>query len=559
MAELINKTDTLNEGREKLNEAIKDADSAKADAGAAVDTANQALANSESTQTQLDTIVIDGDSSVEAAQARVDEKGVSHPTLKARIDDGFEKTTAQLADTVELIGNRPSGDAGGNSVWFEFRQRGINVKWYGAKHIYESPGFDSTQAFQTAIDAASQLGGGTVYIPTGTYIVEGLVPKPYVSLIGDPKGTILKLPDNPSNHLINFNDDSQLLRFNLYNIYFKGDSSKTKDLVHMERPNATETKRDWYDSIVSDCNFEGGNIGIFAGCPGSVRVINSTFSNNNKGMQWNWEHFYLTNCLFTYNDIGLEFGTGSPIVAIHFHISNCVFGHNESFGIKGNGAEAGILGCSFIGQGIAHIDGNFIMMRINDNRFISTMTEDGLIVKNIGTRDSINNVINNNVFQGCDIAIQFEGRGNIINGNSFRVNNKAIKIIGGNNSIISNNYFMQQKSDTIQIAGNTLSLQINNNNFWNSEQPTTNEVDYIKRLRGVYVGMLSIIGNNFNDQGTAQTRYAVNLTTDTTAIDMLIISNNIARNIATAAYRYLEGANSGGHNIGSVDHTWDEA
>src|SRR5690625_2538029 len=69
--EHIEKTDTLNEGREKLNNAI----------------------------TAFNETVVEGDSSVEAAQARVDEKGVPHPTLKARIDDGFEKTNQQLAET----------------------------------------------------------------------------------------------------------------------------------------------------------------------------------------------------------------------------------------------------------------------------------------------------------------------------------------------------------------------------------------------------------------------------------------------------------------------------
>src|SRR5690625_232189 len=99
--EHINKTDTLNEGREKLNAAIDGANAADVTSKEADTKATQALANSESTQTQLDTIVIDGDSSVEAAQARVDEKGVPHPTLKARIDDGMNSVNQQLADTVE--------------------------------------------------------------------------------------------------------------------------------------------------------------------------------------------------------------------------------------------------------------------------------------------------------------------------------------------------------------------------------------------------------------------------------------------------------------------------
>jgi len=97
--EHINKTDTLNEGREKLNAAIDGANAADVTSKAADTKATQALANSESTQTQLDTIVIDGDSSVEAAQARVDEKGDPHPTLKARIDDGMNSVNQQLAET----------------------------------------------------------------------------------------------------------------------------------------------------------------------------------------------------------------------------------------------------------------------------------------------------------------------------------------------------------------------------------------------------------------------------------------------------------------------------
>src|SRR5690625_6118081 len=97
--EHINKTDTLNEGREKINAAIDGANAADVTSKAADTKATQALANSESTQTQLDTIVIDGDSSVEAAQARVDENGVPHPTLKARIDDGMNSVNQQLAES----------------------------------------------------------------------------------------------------------------------------------------------------------------------------------------------------------------------------------------------------------------------------------------------------------------------------------------------------------------------------------------------------------------------------------------------------------------------------
>lgn len=69
--ELIREDDTLNQGRKKLNNAIK----------------------------AFNETVVEGDSSVEAAQARVDENGEVHPTLKARIDDGFTKVASQLAQT----------------------------------------------------------------------------------------------------------------------------------------------------------------------------------------------------------------------------------------------------------------------------------------------------------------------------------------------------------------------------------------------------------------------------------------------------------------------------
>lgn len=70
MVNEIKKNDSLNDGREKLNNAIK----------------------------AFNETVAEGDSSVEAAQARVDEKGNSHDTLKDRLDYEHSEVTSQLAD-----------------------------------------------------------------------------------------------------------------------------------------------------------------------------------------------------------------------------------------------------------------------------------------------------------------------------------------------------------------------------------------------------------------------------------------------------------------------------
>ncbi|WP_373752367.1 hypothetical protein [Jeotgalibaca porci] len=96
MAELIKTTDSLNDGRLKLNAAITDSETALKTANTAKETAELAKAESENTQTQLDTIVIEGDSSVEAAQARVNNSGTAFPTLKQRLDAEHQEVTAQL-------------------------------------------------------------------------------------------------------------------------------------------------------------------------------------------------------------------------------------------------------------------------------------------------------------------------------------------------------------------------------------------------------------------------------------------------------------------------------
>ncbi|TCD28077.1 glycerophosphodiester phosphodiesterase [Bacillus wiedmannii] len=72
-----------------VNDAVNKAKTAEQIANDAKTTANSANNTSNSVQKQLDTIVINGDSSVEAAQARVDALGNSHDTLKGRADSDF--------------------------------------------------------------------------------------------------------------------------------------------------------------------------------------------------------------------------------------------------------------------------------------------------------------------------------------------------------------------------------------------------------------------------------------------------------------------------------------
>lgn len=62
--------------------------------------AEQAKQQALSTQTQLNQIVVEGDSSVEAAQARVSADDTVYDTLKERLDTEHTQVTQQLTQTI---------------------------------------------------------------------------------------------------------------------------------------------------------------------------------------------------------------------------------------------------------------------------------------------------------------------------------------------------------------------------------------------------------------------------------------------------------------------------
>ena len=83
----------------KSQNALNVANGIDAKATNALDLSKSADTLSKSVQEQFNQVVIDGDSSVEAAQARVDASGQTNPTLKARLDKEHNEVTTQLAQT----------------------------------------------------------------------------------------------------------------------------------------------------------------------------------------------------------------------------------------------------------------------------------------------------------------------------------------------------------------------------------------------------------------------------------------------------------------------------
>lgn len=68
---------------------------------------NEAIDMVNNFQEQIDQLVIEGDSSVEAAQARVSISGETHTTLKERLDTEYSKVTSDLAQIAINVENFP--------------------------------------------------------------------------------------------------------------------------------------------------------------------------------------------------------------------------------------------------------------------------------------------------------------------------------------------------------------------------------------------------------------------------------------------------------------------
>ncbi|WP_053346513.1 BppU family phage baseplate upper protein [Peribacillus butanolivorans] len=111
----------------------------------------------DSVQAQIDQLVIEGDSSVEAAQMRVDALGNTHVTAKARVDNDYNTVTAQL-------------DGKASQAFLDQKTQGkVNVKEFGA---VGNGIVDDTLAIQGALNLAkfSNLYNAIeIEIPAGNY------------------------------------------------------------------------------------------------------------------------------------------------------------------------------------------------------------------------------------------------------------------------------------------------------------------------------------------------------------------------------------------------------
>ncbi|MDA2216892.1 glycosyl hydrolase family 28-related protein [Bacillus albus] len=214
--------DQLERSHNKIQEVSEQAVN---DSSVAKEQAISANSTSESVQKQLDTLVLSGDSSVEAAQARTNANGVTKSTLKQRADDDYKELTSLLSDISLNI--KKSGAVGDNAT-------------------------DCTQMIQGMINKLEGK-GGEILIPEGKFIVSQLKIPSYVSLVGTGRKSILKQKSGSNIPLITLKKDTSQM-IGIKNLTIDGNkANQTSDLAGgIELINTIESAAIYNDSLVGE-------------------------------------------------------------------------------------------------------------------------------------------------------------------------------------------------------------------------------------------------------------------------------------------------------------------
>ncbi|MCS3600155.1 right-handed parallel beta-helix repeat-containing protein [Bacillus sp. JUb91] len=153
-----------------VNDAVSKAETAEQIANKAETIASNANVTSNSVQEQLNQIVIEGDSSVEAAQARVEKDGTAHETLKAHTD-AIHSKIGLLNDVV------------------------INAEVFPIK----IPEADDTARVQRALNYF-ETKSGTLFFPKMDYIINDELLVNYSCRITMDRGGSFKVKNNSYLH-----------------------------------------------------------------------------------------------------------------------------------------------------------------------------------------------------------------------------------------------------------------------------------------------------------------------------------------------------------------------
>jgi len=391
----------------------------------------------------------------------------------------------------------------------------INVKDYGA---YGDGRHDDTKSFQQAIDDLAANGGGDVFVPAGTYILQPIFLKPNINLIGENSDTvILKLSnDAPDDYtrLITMDNNTKI-------------QSITCDGNYQNHPNGTEHMHcifasDKNNLIIEDntlMNAVGDGISISGSKKNSNYIVisNNTILENQRSQivieQAN--HLLISN-----NTISSK--TGRP--GIHFEpwekmqfynaviTKNTIVTNSNEYCVLLAGSDSGMAGKSSSGyffHGIEFsqnsIEGPFCSLLIMDTAG-AKVYKNTLYVSDVFVwRKNEDLSVYNNEIRGTN-GIRMEGGENgqlvsnrtVIYENTIRSAVDGINITAGaKNTTISDNKFSGLKDGAgvhLFASDDIVNTIVSNNTF-------KNYFDGVKAssIRKTYIDRLTVTHNDFSD------------------------------------------------------------
>lgn len=463
--------------------------------------------------------------------------------IRATTSDGTEIFDLDPVTNAALAGL--SGATGGQSIGFKrntasavlrtLYDRGqdfITVEDYGAVGDGST---DDSAAIQAAIDENS----GDIWFTEGkTYIAENITPKDNITLRGE---ATIRPPVVPSAPVINYESETTLRNFNIEGLKFIGRGTATEDCIFINDPTSPGSSQTWNESTLERVEIQGFVRGIYCPTPRAVRIRDCHIHLNDKGVVWDFEHFYITHSFISYNDIGLYVGHGTPVGTgiHHFRIIGCAIAHNTTAGIKGNMSSGSIIGTSFIDN---FTEGNIVVealctnMRIIGNRFEKGTTTPYGIVQQTDTCSRT--VIANNTFiSHADTDLYGSFAQCTIVGNLSRLATKSFFRNTGsstNDNQIANNIISECGEEAILISGTTIGIKITGNLIMDAGKTTAGTYDAIALASGATALQMSITGNSVrNTSGTLYTDHAIRLQGATTLTDVTV-KDNKTRNLAAS-------------------------
>lgn len=461
------------------------------------DKADVAQNKADNVQEQLNQAIQDGDQLAETQQARVDEKGNPHDTLKDRLD--FE--IGNVEQNIQTISSELSIKA--NRLW-------VDVSEYGAVGNGE---IDDTDAIQSAIDSAED--GSTIYL-TKTYLVSSIIisKRKDITIDGLGCGKIIRIGEGSQRTLLHINRSENIEVTNLY----------------LSEPNYTNH----YDPSTAGRRHI---IRIGGGCKNIKINDNHIFGSVRDGI-----------AVFPYDEYDGQFNYASEGFAENIFIDGNLFQNCDRCSIQVTGGERIFIRNNKMENSYQ----TFVNIESARSRYTlpKSVEDPTLIEVNPPVRDVVvqNNVMtnergffdlgtNNNIGNQVvtyDDGYEEEGFGNVLfSGNKVFGCDIGFVSSRVSNVLIEGNQFEKCFS---AIAGNGTNITVTNNSF--SGIPLPHEIEeelyeknskkrnYTIRLGGY--GTLSAVNNSL----TNCERYGIVylMTDDWREGDSVLIQNNLINN-----------------------------